>query len=47
MRASDVPLLTPTSPRAEDKAMTIGQRIEASTNRAFWGSFSSLGFELG
>ena len=55
VRASDATAtLTPTSPRAEDKAMTIGQRIEASTSRAFLGqlffsgsSWDDIGGEWG
>jgi len=39
--------LTPTSPRAEDKAMTIGQRIEASTSRAFLGQLFFSGSIVG
>lgn len=49
-----VQTLTPTAPRAEDKAMTIGQRIEASTNKAFLGqlffsgsSWDDIGGEWG
>ena len=39
-----VQTLTPTAPRAEDKAMTIGQRVDPASSRAWLGScFSRVG----